>query len=233
MQSGTKIVLHCFDKPENLWRNAHFCSSFCFCKQQSLIWSRLHCFINKLGKILWIRIRIRSSYFATLDVDTNYRSTLISLNICSHWGFRSKCAGFANIWWISQIQQNICRNQKSIIRNHDKSKYKKIFLETVANIVAVIQYILFFCNLSTRCLFFDTSDPKPLSLKGSLQTKKYRKAVRWCASLNRSLYWLIRFIWIGLWDFWVDWIDLIYLIDWLNGWIQYITCPKSYISYLI
>ena len=177
MQSGTKIVLHCFDKPENLWSNAHFCSSFCFCKQQSLIWSRLHCFINKLGKFLWIRIRIRSSYFATLDVDTNYRSTLISLNICSHWGFRSKCAGFANIWWISQIQQNVCRNQKSIIRNHDKSKYKKIFLETVANIVAVIQYILFFCNLSTRCLFFDTSDPKPLSLrlKGSLQTKKMVK----------------------------------------------------------
>ena len=63
--------------------------------------------------------------------------------------------------------------------------------------------------------------------------KKYRKAVRWCASLNRSLYWLIRFIWIGLLDFWVDWIDLVYLIDWLNGWIQYIICPKSYISYLI
>ena len=50
-------------------------------------------------------------------------------------------------------------------------------------------------------------------------TKKYRKAVRWCASLNRSLSWLIRFIWIGLLDFWVDWIDLVYLIDWLNGWI--------------
>ena len=62
--------------------------------------------------------------------------------------------------------------------------------------------------------------------------QKYRKAVRWCASLNRSLYWLIRFIWIGLLDFWVDWIDLVYLIDWLNGWIQYIICPKSYISYL-
>ena len=52
--------------------------------------------------------------------------------------------------------------------------------------------------------------------------KKYRKAVRWCASLNCNLYWLIRFIWIGSLDFWVDWIDLICLIDCLNGWIQYI-----------
>ena len=59
------------------------------------------------------------------------------------------------------------------------------------------------------------------------------KSARWCAILNHSLYWLIRFIWFGLLDFWVDWIGLVYLIDWLNGRIQYIICPKSYISYLI
>ena len=54
-------------------------------------------------------------------------------------------------------------------------------------------------------------------------SKKYRKAVRWCASLNRSLYWWIRLIWIGLLDLWVDWIGL-------NEWIQYIIsiglCPN-------
>ena len=64
------------------------------------------------------------------------------------------------------------------------------------------------------------------------QKKKYRKAVRWCASLNRSLNWLIRFIWIGLSEFWVDRIDHNYFIDWLTEWIQYIICPKSYISWL-
>ena len=47
--------------------------------------------------------------------------------------------------------------------------------------------------------------------------KKYRKAVRWCASLIRSLYWLIRLIWIGFLDLWVDLTDLVYLIGWLNN----------------
>ena len=45
-------------------------------------------------------------------------------------------------------------------------------------------------------------------------TKKYRKAVRWCARLNRSLNWLIRLI--CFLNFWIEWIELMYLIDWLN-----------------
>ena len=62
------------------------------------------------------------------------------------------------------------------------------------------------------------------------QQKKYRKAVRWCASLIRSLFWLIRLIWIGLLDFWVDWTDLVYLIGWLNEWIQYIISCISWVQ---
>ena len=67
------------------------------------------------------------------------------------------------------------------------------------------------------------------------QSKKYRKAVRWCASLIRSLYWLIRLIWIGFLDLWVDWTDLVWLIGWLNERIQYIisvdVCLISCISH--
>ena len=67
--------------------------------------------------------------------------------------------------------------------------------------------------------------------------KKYRKAVRWCASLIRSHYGLIALIWIGLLDLWVDWTDLVYLIGWLNEWIQYIisvdVCPISCISWVL
>ena len=66
--------------------------------------------------------------------------------------------------------------------------------------------------------------------------EKYRKAVRWCASLIRSLYWLIRLIWIGFLDLWVDWTDLVNLIGLLNEWIQYIiyvdVCPISCISWV-
>ena len=39
--------------------------------------------------------------------------------------------------------------------------------------------------------------------------KQDRNSVRWCASLNRSLYWLIRWTWIILLEFWVDRIDWI------------------------
>ena len=55
--------------------------------------------------------------------------------------------------------------------------------------------------------------------KGSFK-KKYRKTVRWCASLSCSLYWLIWLIWIGFLDLWVDWTDIVHLIGWLNEWIQ-------------
>ena len=48
------------------------------------------------------------------------------------------------------------------------------------------------------------------------------KSLEWCARLIRSLYWLIRLIWIGFLDFWVDWTDLVHLIGWLNEWIKYI-----------
>ena len=44
------------------------------------------------------------------------------------------------------------------------------------------------------------------------------KSLEWCASLIRSLYWLIRLIWIGFLDLWIDWTDLVYLIGWLKDW---------------
>ena len=43
------------------------------------------------------------------------------------------------------------------------------------------------------------------------------KSLEWCARLIRSLYWLIRLIWIGFLDLWVDLTDLVYLIGWLNN----------------
>ena len=64
--------------------------------------------------------------------------------------------------------------------------------------------------------------------------KKSRKAVRWCASLNRSLYWLIRLIWIVFFIF-LTLLDWPCLFDWLNEFIQYIisvdVCPISCISW--
>ena len=75
--------------------------------------------------------------------------------------------------------------------------------------------------------------PKKVNLTQK-STKKYRKAVRWCASLIRSLYWLIRLIWIGFLDLWVDLTDLVYLIEWMNP-INHIctdVCSISCISWV-
>ena len=48
-----------------------------------------------------------------------------------------------------------------------------------------------------KCEFSDYPIVKMLQNSPS-SIEKYRKAVRWCASLIRSLYWLTRLIWIGL-----------------------------------
>ena len=60
------------------------------------------------------------------------------------------------------------------------------------------------------------------------------KSVRWCASLTA-----VFIDWLDLFELVYQSFDLIgstmliWLIDWLTEWIQYIICPKFYISYLI
>ena len=61
-----------------------------------------------------------------------------------------------------------------------------------------------------------------LALKQCIAMLTRPKSLEWCARLIRSLYWLIRLIWIDFIDIWVDWIDLVHLIGWLNEWINYI-----------
>ena len=85
-----------------------------------------------------------------------------------------------------------------------------------------------FCVFSLACVCVVIAQDKPLKLNNKNTAKLYGDALVWTI-----VFIVIRIIWIGLLDFWVDWIDLVYSIDWLNGWIRYIICPKSYISYLI
>ena len=73
------------------------------------------------------------------------------------------------------------------------------------------------CPLSTlRTCLSSFSAHSALLSSCQKQKKKYRNAVRWCASLIRSLYWLIWLIWIGFLDLWVDLTDLVYLINFIK-----------------
>ena len=117
------------------------------------------------------------------------------------WPEVQKCANWANLLVLFfPIQRKFLAKHVNIVRIANavlivRSQWLSEFRFSIVRIVI---------SVWNDASLQDCQDGKKTIVTLSKIVKTRPKSLEWCARLTRSLYWLIRLIWNGFLEFWVD-----------------------------